>query len=189
MTTQLQGTRVAILTTLGFEEVELTHPQTALREAGAEVSVVAPKGPTVRAWKDTDWSIDVPVDELLDASDPAKFDALVLPGGVINPDKLRLEPKAVRFVQHFFEKNKPVFAICHGTQTLIEADVVRDRTLTSWPSLKKDLQNAGAEWIDKSAVVDGNLVTSRKPDDLPDFLKAAIQLLESHRAAASNRAA
>ncbi len=179
---KLENLKIAILTTVGFEETELTVPLKALREAGATVSVVAPKGPTVRAWKDADWSIEVPVDLTLDQADPTQFDALVVPGGVINPDKLRLEPKAVRFVQHFFEAEKPVGAICHGPQLLIEADVVRDRTLTSWPSLKTDLKNAGATWVDKSAVVDGKLVTSRKPDDLPSFLAELVPLIQNSTA-------
>ncbi|MDP9043669.1 MAG: type 1 glutamine amidotransferase [Pseudomonadota bacterium] len=182
MAKQIDGKRVAILTTVGFEEVELTHPLQALREAGAQVSVVAPEGPTVRAWNQTDWSIEVPVDlELADAS-ADKFDALLLPGGVINPDKLRLLPKAVELVKDFFKAGKPVFAICHGPQILIEAGVVEGRTLTSWPSLKTDLKNAGANWVDQDAVVDGQLLTSRKPDDLPAFIAQAVTLLQGTRA-------
>ena len=177
MSKKLDGVRVAIITTVGFEEDELTHPLQTLREEGATVSVVSPEGPTVKAWKDTDWSIEVPVDVELKAAKPEAFDALVVPGGVINPDKLRLIPEAVKFVQAFFAAKKPVFAICHGPQMLIEAGAVQGRTLTSWPSLKTDLTNAGAEWVDKEVVVDGQLVTSRKPADLPAFLQQAVSML------------
>ncbi len=176
--TKLSNTRIAILTTVGFEQVELTEPLKKLRETGATVSVVSPKGPKVRAWNSTDWGIEVPVDEELENSDPSKFDALVLPGGVINPDKLRLIPEAVKFVQHFFAEDKPVFAVCHGPQMLIEAGVVGGRKLTSWPSLKTDLKNAGATWVDEETVVDGNLLTSRKPEDLPAFIARATQMLQ-----------
>jgi protease I len=179
MAKQLSGKRVAIITTDGFEEVELTHPLQALREVGATVSVVSPKGPTVKAWNKTDWSIEVPVDRQLSQAKVGDYDALVVPGGVINPDKLRLLPEAVSFVKGFFDADKPVFAICHGPQLLIEAGVVKDRNLTSWPSLKTDLQNAGAKWVDKEVVLDGKLVTSRKPDDLPAFIARAVEVLRS----------
>ena len=177
MSKKLDGVRVAIITTVGFEEVELTHPLKKLREEGATVSVVAPEGPKVKAWKETDWGIEVPVDVELSAAQPDDFDALVVPGGVINPDKLRLIPEAVAFVRTFFAAKKPVFAICHGPQMLIEAGAVKGRTLTSWPSLKTDLTNAGAEWVDREVVVDGQLVTSRKPADLPAFLEKAVSML------------
>ena len=177
------SSRVAILTTVGFEEVELTEPLKALRDAGATVSVVSPKGPQVRAWKETDWGVEVPVDQELANADPSAFDALLLPGGVMNPDKLRMIPEAVAFVQHFFAEDKPVFAICHGSQTLIEAGVVGGRKLTSWPSLQTDLKNAGASWVDEETVVDGNLLTSRKPDDLPAFIEQAKQMLKDDAAA------
>lgn len=182
-TTQNSTPHVAILTTVGFEQVELTEPLEALRAAGIQVSVVSPKGPKVRAWKETDWGIEVPVDLELAKADPAKFDALLLPGGVINPDKLRLIPEAVKFVQHFFAQDKPVFAICHGPQMLIEAGVVDGRKMTSWPSLQTDLKNAGASWVDEETVVDGNLLTSRKPDDLPAFIERAQQMLVGAAAA------
>lgn len=175
--TDFSNIRIAILTTVGFEQVELTEPLEKLRATGATVSVVAPEGPSVRAWNSTDWGIEVPVDEKLADADPSRFDALVLPGGVINPDKLRLVPEAVKFVQHFFTEDKPVFAVCHGPQMLIEAGVVGGRKLTSWPSLKTDLKNAGADWVDQETVVDGNLLTSRKPDDLPAFVDCAKRML------------
>jgi protease I len=179
MAKQLDGKRVAIITTNGFEEVELTHPLHALREAGAKVSVVSPKGPKVKAWSNSDWSIEVPVDQELSNAKAADYDALVVPGGVINPDKLRLLPEAVSFVKSFFDADKPVFAICHGPQLLIEAEVVKGRHLTSWPSLKTDLKNAGAKWADKEVIVDGKLVTSRKPDDLPAFISKAVEVLQA----------
>lgn len=182
MNKRIDGVHIAILTTVGFEEVELTHPLKALRGAGARVTVVAPKGPTVRAWNQTDWGIDVPVDAQLKDVTAEAFDALLLPGGVINPDKLRLIPAAVTFVKDFFAADKPVFAICHGPQMLIEAGVVRGRTLTSWPSLKTDLVHAGATWVDKEVVVDGKLVTSRKPEDLPAFIDKAMDLLDTAKA-------
>ena len=177
MSKKLEGVRVAIIATVGFEEVELTHPLETLRKEGATVSVVSPQGPKIKAWKDKDWSIEVPVDVELSAAKPGDFDALVVPGGVINPDKLRLVPEAVAFVKAFFAANQPVFAICHGPQMLIEAGAVKGRTLTSWPSLKTDLTNAGAEWVDKEVVTDGQLVTSRKPADLPAFLERAVSML------------
>jgi protease I len=181
MSKQLSGKRVAIITTDGFEEVELTHPLQALREAGATVSVVSPKGPNVKAWNQTDWSIEVPVDQELSKASVGDYDALVVPGGVINPDKMRLLPEAVSFVKSFFDADKPVFAICHGPQLLIEAEVLKGRKLTSWPSLKTDLKNAGAHWVDKEVVVDGKLVTSRKPEDLPAFIAKAVEMLQATR--------
>jgi protease I len=179
MSKQLDGKRVAIITTDGFEEVELTQPLQALREAGASVSIVSPKRAMVKAWNQSDWSIEVPVDQELANAKVAHYDALVVPGGVINPDKLRLLPEAVSFVKGFFDAGKPVFAICHGPQLLIEAGVVKGRNLTSWPSLKTDLLNAGALWVDKEVVVDGKLVTSRKPDDLPAFISKAVDVLQA----------
>ena len=175
----LAGKRVAILATEGFEEVELTKPKKALEEAGATVDVIAPesgmKSGEIRAWDMTDWGKKVDVDVKLDQADPNSYDALHLPGGVMNPDKLRQIPDAVAFVKHFFTANKPVSAICHAGWTMIEANVVKDRTMTSWPSLRTDLVNAGARWVDQEVVVDGNLTTSRKPDDLPAFNEKIIQ--------------
>ncbi|QJW89981.1 type 1 glutamine amidotransferase [Spirosoma taeanense] len=172
---KLQGKKVAALMTEGFEEVEYTEPRKALEEAGATVQLIAPKGGEVKAWNETDWGDSYPVDLPLDGADPSQYDALLLPGGVMNPDKLRMEPKAVQFVKHFFEQKKPVAAICHAPMMLIEADVVRNRKLTSYPSLQTDLRNAGANWVDQEVVVDMGLVTSRKPDDIPAFNRKMIE--------------
>jgi protease I len=172
----LQGKRIAILATDGFEQAELLEPRKALDEVGAETKVVSLKSGKIKGWKFTDWGQEVPVDVTLDSVRGEDFDALLLPGGVINPDKLRMDPKAVAFVKSFFDANKPVAAICHGPWTLIEAGVVKGRKIASWPSIKTDLRNAGAEWIDKEAVTDGNLVTARKPDDIPAFNRAMIEL-------------
>ena len=172
----LNGLKVAILVTDGFEQVELLDPRKALDEAGAETAVVSPKDKEARGWKSTEWGVNIPVDQPLSQARPQDFDALLLPGGVMNPDKLRMEPKAVEFVKAFFEADKPVAAICHGPRTIIEAGAARGRKVASWPSLKTDLRNAGAEWIDKEAVVDGNLVTARKPDDIPAFNRAMIEV-------------
>lgn len=170
----LNGIKVAILVTDGFEQVELTEPRKALDEAGAETRIVSPKHGKVRGWKFTEWGDDLAVDFPLERTRPDDFDALLLPGGVINPDKLRMEPKAVSFVKAFFDAKKPVAAICHGPWTIIEADEARGRRMASWPSLKTDLRNAGAEWIDEEAVVDGDLVTSRNPNDIPAFNREVI---------------
>jgi protease I len=172
----LNGLKVAILVTDGFEQVELVEPRKALDEAGAETRIVSPKDDKVRGWKFTEWGDELPVEVRLDQARPDDFDALLLPGGVLNPDKLRLEPKAVAFVKSFFAAQKPVAAICHGPWTIIEAGCAKGRKIASWPSLKTDLRNAGAEWLDREAVLDGNLVSSRKPDDIPAFTKAMIEL-------------
>ncbi|MBZ5508514.1 MAG: type 1 glutamine amidotransferase [Acidobacteriia bacterium] len=172
----LKGKKVAILVTDGFEQVELLQPREALDQAGAETKVVSLKQGPVKGWDMTKWGKEVPSDLTLDNARASDFDALLLPGGVINPDKLRIEPKAVAFVKSFFDANKPVAAICHGPWTIIEAGVAHGRKIASWPSLKTDLRNAGAEWIDKEAVTDGNLVTARKPDDIPAFNRAMIEL-------------
>jgi len=171
----LEGKRVAILVADGFEQVELTEPRKALDDAGAETHVVSPAEDRVRGWNHTEWGDEVPVDEGLDDARPQDYDALVLPGGVINPDKLRILPRAVEFVRAFFEARKPVAAICHGPWTLIEAGVATGRRMTSWPSLKTDLKNAGADWSDKEVIVDRGLVTSRKPEDLPAFIEKMIE--------------
>lgn len=173
---QLQGVRVAILVDQGFEQVELVDPRKALDEAGATTSIVSSKTPRVRGWNFTEWGSEVPVDVPLDRARPDDFDALHLPGGVMNPDKLRMNPKAVEFVKAFFSAGKPVSVICHGPWMVIEAGAARGRKIASWPSLKTDLRNAGAEWIDDEAVVDANMVSARKPDDLPAFDKAMIDL-------------
>jgi len=175
MAEQLRGKRVAILATNGFEQTELEEPKKALEAAGAKAEVVSPTKGQIRGWRHTDWGSFVPVDVELDRADPNQYDALVLPGGVINPDALRLEPKAIEFVRAFVSSKKPIAAICHGPWTLINAGGVRNRKLTSWPSLQVDLKNAGADWMDQEVVVDQGLVTSRKPDDLPAFNKKMIE--------------
>ena len=172
----LKGKRVAILVTDGFEQAELVKPREALDQAGAKTQIVSPKDGKVRGWKHTEWGDELPVDVKLDQAKGEDFDALLLPGGVINPDKLRMEPKAVNFVKSFFEANKPVAAICHGPWTIVEAGVARGRRIASWPSLKTDIRNAGAEWVDSEAVTDGNLVSARNPDDIPAFNRAMIEL-------------
>jgi protease I len=176
MAGQLQGQRIAILVTDGFEYVELVRPRKALDDADAKTSVVSPKADRVRGWNFTDWGDELPVDVQLDRASPQDFDALLLPGGVINPDLLRVQPKAVSFVKSFFDAGKPVAAICHGPWTIINAGAARGRRMTSWPSLEIDLRNAGAEWVDEEAVTDQGLVTSRKPDDIPAFSQAMIDL-------------
>ena len=175
---ELRGLKVAILITDGFEQVEMTEPRKALDEAGAKTSIVSPHGGKVKGWKFTEWGDEFPVDLTLDSTTPDDFDALLLPGGVLNPDKLRTVPEAVSFTRTFFEDEKPVAAICHGSWTIIEAGAAQGRRMTSWPSLQTDLQNAGAAWMDEAAVWDGNLVTSRKPDDIPAFNRAMIALFK-----------
>lgn len=171
----LKGKKVAIVSTDGFEQSELFDPKKALEDAGAEVSVVSMKQGSIKGWKNGDWGKSVDVDVTFDDASPEDFDALMLPGGVINPDKLRIEPKAIHFIQGFVDAGKPIAAICHGPQTLIETGLVQGRTMTSWPSLKTDLVNAGAEWVDEKVVVDRGLVTSRKPDDIPAFNEKMIE--------------
>ncbi len=174
--TNLKGLKIAILVDDGFEAVELTEPRKALEEAGAVTQIVSPKKDQVRGWNLSEWGEKLPVDVPLDSALPHVFDALLLPGGVMNPDKLRMQPKAVAFVRMFFDADKPVAAICHGPWTIIEAGAARGRKIASWPSLKTDLRNAGAEWLDQEVVVDRNLVSSRKPDDLPAFNRAMLEL-------------
>jgi len=166
---QLEGIKVAILVAEGFEQVELTAPRKALDEAGAKTFIVSPAKGEVQGWKHFDKADKFKVDVPLDQANAADFDALQLPGGVANPDQLRTNPKAVQFVRSFFDAGKPVAVICHGPWTLIDAGVVKGRTVTSWPSLRTDLTNAGAKWVDQEVVVDNGLVTSRKPDDIPAF--------------------
>jgi protease I len=173
----LQGKKVAALMTNGFEQVEMTEPRKALQDAGATVHLIAPKGGNVKGWDETKWGETFDVDLPLAGADPAQYDALLLPGGVMNPDKLRMEPQAVKFIRHFFDQQKPVAAICHAPTMLIEADVIDGRTLTSYPSIQTDLKNAGANWVDQEVVVDGNLVTSRKPDDIRAFNRETIKLI------------
>ncbi len=174
-TGRLAGKKVAILTADGFEESELLKPRAALEAAGATTVIVSPKQEAVKSWTGDGFGESIAVDVHVSKADAAEFDALLLPGGVINPDKLRLEPDAVAFVRAFFEAGKPVAAICHGPQTLIEAGVVEGRRLTSYASIKTDLINAGADWIDEEVVCDQGLVTSRKPDDIPAFNKKFIE--------------
>lgn len=171
----LNNRRVAILTEEGFEQVELTSPKQALEEAGAKVDVVSPKTGKIKAWDKTDWGIEIDVDINLSDASPDDYDALVLPGGVLNPDKLRQNKEAVAFVSAFLDEGKPVAAICHGPQMLIETGMIGGRTLTSYPSLETDLKNAGAHWIDQEVVVDNGLITSRRPDDLDAFNRKAIE--------------
>ena len=165
----LDGLKVAILVADGFEQIEMTEPRKALDAAGAETWLISPKPGRVRAWNFTDWGDTFPVDVRLDQAGPEDFEVLLLPGGVINPDLLRTLPEAVAFVKDFLDTGKPVASICHGPWTLIEAGGARGRRLTSWPSLKTDLQNAGAIWVDEEVVVDRGLITSRRLDDIPAF--------------------
>lgn len=174
----LNNVRVAILVADGFEQVELTEPRKALDQAGATTQIVSSASGEVEGWKHFDKGDRFKVDVPLGSADAASFDALLLPGGVANPDQLRTNPKAVAFVKEFFELGKPVAAICHGPWTLIEADAVRGRRVTSWPSLKTDLANAGAQWVDEEVVVDEGLVSSRKPQDIPAFNREMIKLFE-----------
>ena len=173
--TSLSNYKVAILTEEGFEQVELTGPKAALEKAGATVHIISPKSGKIKAWDKTDWGITIDVDKKLSNVSPGEYDALMLPGGVLNPDKLRQNAEAVAFVATFLEDGKPVAAICHGPQMLIETDMIYGRKLTSYPSLQTDLKNAGAEWVDEEVVVDNGLVTSRRPSDLEAFNKKMIE--------------
>ena len=173
---QLDGIKVAILATDGVEQVELLKPRSALKEAGAETKLVSPKQGKIKGWNHTDWGESIAVDLELNHANPEEFDALLLPGGVMNPDHMRMEPKAVQFVKAFLDAGKPVAAICHAPWMIAEAGHASGMRMTSWPSLRTDLQNAGAEWIDEGMVRDDNLVTSRKPDDIPAFNRGMIEL-------------
>jgi protease I len=184
----LNGIKVAILATDGVEQVELLKPRQALDQAGAKTQVVSPKSGKIKGWNFTEWGEQIPVDLELNSANPEQFDALLLPGGVMNPDKLRMEPKAVQFVKSFFQSGKPVAAICHAPWTIIEAGEAKGRRITSWPSVKTDLKNAGANWVDEEMVRDGNLVSSRRPDDIPAFNRGMIELFEQ-TAAKHKRAA
>lgn len=175
MAGNLSGKRVAILVERGFEQVELTEPRKALEDQGATTQIVSPQEGTVRAWEETDWGEEFEVDVPLSRASAGDYDALLLPGGVMNPDHLRKNETAVGFVRDFFDAGKPVAAICHAPWTLVEAGVVRGRTLTSYESLRTDLRNAGAEWVDREVVVDAGLVTSRNPDDLPAFNRKMVE--------------
>ena len=175
--------RVMILATDGFEQSELEKPRENLQQAGFDTVVVAPHDGQIKGWQHTDWGTPVDVDLTLDEAEEADFDALLLPGGQINPDKLRMEEKAVQLVREFCDAGKPVAAICHGPWLLAEADVIEGRTVTSWPSIRTDLSNAGANVVDQEVVQDGQLITSRKPDDIPAFSEALIKALEKQKVA------
>ncbi|HSE22323.1 MAG TPA: type 1 glutamine amidotransferase domain-containing protein [Pyrinomonadaceae bacterium] len=175
MVGKLQNKKVAILVADGFEQIELTEPKEALEAAGAVTKIISPATGKVQGWRHDDKGDALNVDLKLGDADASNFDALLLPGGVKNPDKLRTLPEAVQFVREFFDNGKPVAAICHGPWLLIEADVVEGRQITSWPSLKTDLTNAGADWVDREVVVDSGLVTSRKPEDIPAFNQKMIE--------------
>jgi protease I len=183
MANELDGQKVAILVTDGFEEVELLQPREALDKAGAKTSVVSPKKEKVRSWRFTDWGTDLPVDVPLNKARAQDFDALLLPGGVINPDSLRIIPEAMDFVRAFFDAGKPVAAICHGPWSIVEVGAAKGRKIASWPSLKTDIRNAGGEWMDQEVVTDRNIVSSRKPDDIPAFNRGMIELFSQARAA------
>lgn len=178
ITSSLDGMKVAILVTDGFEQVEMTEPREALDAAGAHTQIVSPKAGSVRGWIHHDPASRFDVDLPLAEAKAEDFDALLLPGGVANPDALRIDEAAVAFVRAFVEADKPIAAICHGPWTLIDAGGVKGRRMTSWPSLRADLQNAGADWRDQEVVVDRDLVTSRKPDDLPAFNREMTKMFE-----------
>jgi protease I len=175
MANELTGKRIAILAADGFEQAELTEPRKALLAAGAQVDIVAPERGRIQGMRHHEKGDRVTVDKQLDQVDADAYEALVLPGGVANPDTLRMNERAVAFVRAFAASGKPIAAICHGPWTLIEANAVKGRTMTSWPSLKTDLRNAGADWVDRDVVVDHGLVTSRKPDDLPAFCAKMVE--------------
>ena len=177
MTTSLQGKTIAFLATDGVEQVELTEPWRAVEEAGGRPELVALKPGEIQGVNHDEKGDTFPVDKPVGEADTGAYDALVLPGGTKNPDRLRMDKDAVEFVRSFFDAGKPVAVICHGPWTLVEADVVRGRTITSWPSLQTDLRNAGAAWVDEEVVVDGNLVSSRKPDDLPAFVDKLVEVM------------
>ena len=175
---QLSGRRIAILATDGFEQSELTEPKRLLEQAGAKTEVIAPGGAAqIKGWNKQDWGDSVKVDVALKDARVDNYDALVLPGGVMNPDLLRLEPAAIALIKSFGDAAKPIAAICHGPWTLIDAGLVKGRKITSWPSLRKDLENAGAQWQDSEVVRDGLLISSRKPGDIPAFAEAIVEAL------------
>ncbi len=178
MSGKLEGKKIAIVVTDGFEQVELTSPRDALLKEGAVVEIVSPKSEDekVKGWKHVAWGDELDVDVNVKDADADDYDALVLPGGVMNPDKLRVIPEVQKLVRRFWDDGKPIAAICHGPWTLIDAGVVEGVKMTSWPTLRTDLENAGADWVDREVVVDGQLVTSRKPGDLPAFNRAMIDL-------------
>ena len=182
MANELQGKKIAFLAAHGVEQVELTEPWTAVEDAGAEPELLSIKDGEIQSFVHLDKGYTFPVDKIVSQADPADYEALVLPGGVANPDFLRMDADAVEFVRSFFEEGKPVGVICHGPWILVEADVVRDRKITSWPSLRTDIRNAGGNWVDEEVVVDAGLVSSRKPDDLPAFCAKIVKVFgdEAH---------
>lgn len=175
MAEQLKGRRVAALVANGFEQSELLEPKKALEDAGARVEVVSPEQDEVKGWNHTEWGERVKVDRVLEQAKPDEYDALLLPGGVMNPDKLRMNRQAVDFVRQLATSGKPIAVICHGPWTLVEAGVVRGVRMTSWPSVRTDLINAGANWVDEEVVVDRGIVSSRKPADIPAFNRKMIE--------------
>jgi protease I len=175
MNKKLSGKKVAILVADGFEQVEMTKPREALENAGAETKIISPKAGQIQGMQHADKGEKFDVDLTLQDAQPEEFDALMIPGGLMNPDQLRSTPEALEFVRHFFDEGKPVAAICHAPWVLIDAGVVRGRTLTSWPAIKTDVRNAGGNWINEEVVVDNGLVTSRKPDDIPAFNEKMIE--------------
>jgi protease I len=177
MASNLIGKKVAILATDGFEQVELMEPRKALDEAGATTEVISPKHSEIKGWKFKEWGDTVSVDKTLEHADPQDYEALLLPGGVINPDHLRMIPEAVEFVRKFAATGRTIAAICHGPWTLVEAGLVKGKKMTSWPSIKTDLKNAGAQWVDVEVCTDGQFITSRKPDDIPAFSVAVIDAI------------
>jgi len=189
MAEELRGKRVAALVANGFEQVELTDPQAALETAGATVDIVSPEKDSVRGWNHTDWGDRFKVDRTLEFARADAYEALLLPGGVMNPDKLRMNAKVVEFVKQFFDSGKPIAVICHGPWTLIDAGVVRGLKITSYPSIKTDLKNAGAMWVDEEVVVDRGVVSSRKPDDIPAFNRKMIEEFAEGRHGGAGRRA
>lgn len=179
MGSNLIGKKIAILATDGFEQSELLDPRKALDEAGAETVLISFKHGEIKGWDHTDWGKTVKVDKTIEEANPREYDALVLPGGVMNPDKLRMDSRAVGFVRLYATSGKPVAAICHGPWILLEAGLVQGKTVTSWPSVKTDLANAGANWVDQEVATDGQFITSRKPDDIPAFSRAIIDAVSS----------
>lgn len=175
MKRNLEDKKIAILMTDGFEEEEFTKPSEALLKEGACTEVISDKTGKIKAWNHRDWGEEYPVDKTLDSAKSEDYDGLLLPGGVMNPDKLRQNQKAISFIDDFLQKGKPIAAICHGPQLLIETDAIEGREMTSYPSIKKDLKNAGVNWVDKEVVVDQGLVTSRRPSDIPSFNKKMIE--------------
>ncbi len=175
---KIQDARILMICTDGIEQLKLTTPRDQLREKGARVEVATPTGRAIRAWKFTDWGDTQPADLKIADAKLDDYDALVIPGGVINPDKLRVDPDAMRVVKAFVDSDKPVAAVCHGPWLLVQADAVDGVRMTSWPSVRKDVDNAGANWVDAEVVIDGRFVTSRKPDDLPAFAGKIAEQIE-----------